>query len=58
MKITSITMKQFVSLVGVLGVQCFRRHSNGSSWILLDGRIAAEKFNGKDWEWAIIEETA
>lgn len=56
MKITPITMKQFVNLVGRLNVELFRRHMNGSSWLLPDGRLAAEKYNGKEWEWALIEQ--
>ncbi len=56
MIIKPITMKQFVSLVGVIGVQCLRRHANGSSWMLLDNRIAAEKYSNGKWEWAVIED--
>ena len=56
MKTTPITMKQFVNLVGRIGVEPFRRHSNGSSWLLLDGRIAAELHNGKEWTWTLIED--
>jgi len=50
-----ITMETFVELVGRMDAQPFRRHSNGSSWLLPDGRIASEMWNGKEWVWRITE---
>lgn len=49
-----ISQDAFVRLVGVPGVECFRRHSTGSSWLLPDGRMAAEVFSGK-WEYLLMD---
>ena len=51
----AISMKQFVDFVGRTDVQPFRRHSNGSSWLLHDGRIASELYADGAWHWYITE---
>lgn len=51
-----ISMKQFVNLVGHIGVECFRRHNNGSSWLLPDGRIASELLVKDKWCWVLTTE--
>jgi hypothetical protein len=55
MRRQAISLKAFVGLVGCLGVHLFRRHANGASYMLEDGRIASELFNGTTWEWYITE---
>lgn len=51
----AISMKQFVNHVGVLGVHLFRRHSNGASYMLQDGRICSELYEDGEWRWFITE---
>lgn len=55
MQVKPITVDKFIQLVGRLDVQALGRHSNGSSWLLHDGRIASEMFDGKDWTYRITE---
>lgn len=54
MRKEAITLETFVKLVGRIGVNLFRRHPNGSSYMLPDGRICAELWNGKEWTWHML----
>lgn len=56
MDFVKIDMKTFVKLVGVLGVENIGRNEAGTSWLLPDGRIAAEIHNGTDWEYVLVRE--
>lgn len=56
MDFITITEDQFVKLVGVIGVENIGRNEAGSSWLLLDGRLAAEMHNGSGWEYVVSKE--
>jgi hypothetical protein len=51
----SISLDKFVELVGCIGVQAFLRHRNGSSWLLPDGHIASELWDGVAWQWFLTD---
>lgn len=51
-----ISEEDFVELVGQLGVERFRRHSNGSSWLTPVGQIVSELYDGKAWNYFVSVE--
>lgn len=51
----TISEDMFVKLAGQIGVVGFRRHANGSSWMLPDGRIVSEMWDGKTWQYRLAE---
>ena len=53
-----ISEDMFVDLVGTVGVENLGRHVNGSSWLLPDGRVAAELHDGTTWRHYLINNLA
>lgn len=57
MRQQAITLETFVQLVGCMDVEMLRRHSNGSTWLLADGRMVAELKRGDTWTWVLSEDS-
>ena len=56
MDFVKISEDEFVELVGVIGVENIGRNEAGTSWLLPDGRLAAEMHNGSEWEHVVSKE--
>jgi len=54
MEIVRIRMKDYERLAGVLGGVRIRAGEQGSSWMLPDGNLVAERYDGQEWSWYLV----
>lgn len=51
MAIKRIEAREYVRHAGKIGNTLIRRDNRGTSWMLPDGSVVSERYDGQDWSW-------